>query len=412
MPIGTGKVGLFGGIAIEAGSETFNAPGTFTVPADLKTVYMSGNGSTANAGNPGNPGGDGIGGDGGDAAFFPATYISPNAVSRTENRPCGGGIAASQRTDKGLGTGPPAAPFAPFLNPPGGPGNPGNPGGVTSALGSCWTGGSAGTGGTGGVCGSYGVPGASANYTGVPYTPFETGTGNQPVAVGATSYAGGGGVATGGGGGYIGSRRYGANLPYCCDTIRWSIGGAWAGSGGGGAGTFCDPSSPPAAPNWPGVNGGNAGIFKVNPAVAPNPYRSPSNCTNVGVGNPFGGGLGAGGTFTNTVQGSGSSDRGNVAQNAINKRGGGGGGGGGGYSASTCAPGVPNPCNSLRPVCLLVGYGAGGGGSGSVGNPGSGAGNPGATGTPATYNCVAVSTGCYPVQVGTGGQIIISWNDQ
>lgn len=77
MPIGTGKVGLFGGIAIEAGSETFNAPGTFTVPADLKTVYMSGNGSTANAGNPGNPGGDGIGGDGGDAHFMPSFYLPP-----------------------------------------------------------------------------------------------------------------------------------------------------------------------------------------------------------------------------------------------------------------------------------------------------------------------------------------------
>ena len=130
------------------------------------------------------------------------------------------------------------------------------------------------------------------------------------------------------------------------------------------------------------------------------------------MGNPFGGGLGAGGTFTNTVQSASGSDRGNAAQSAINKRGGGGGGGGGGYSTSTCAPGVPNPCNSPRPVCINVGYGAGGGGSGSVGNPGSGAGNPGATGTPATYNCVAVSTGCYPVQVGTGGQVIISWNDQ
>ena len=41
-----------------------------------------------------------------------------------------------------------------------------------------------------------------------------------------------------------------------------------------------------------------------------------------------------------------------------------------------------------------------------------GAGNPGNPGNPSTFNCVAVSAGCYPVQVGTGGQIIISWNDQ
>jgi hypothetical protein len=39
MPIGTSKVGLFGGKpTVLAGCETFNAPGTFTVPEGLEIV--------------------------------------------------------------------------------------------------------------------------------------------------------------------------------------------------------------------------------------------------------------------------------------------------------------------------------------------------------------------------------------
>ena len=38
MPIGSGKVGLFGGIAVEAGCQTFNAPGTFTVVQGTRAI--------------------------------------------------------------------------------------------------------------------------------------------------------------------------------------------------------------------------------------------------------------------------------------------------------------------------------------------------------------------------------------
>ncbi len=79
MPIGSSKSGLLGaGFAIAAGCQTFNAPGTFTVPSDLKVVTLSGVGSTSNAGNPGNPGAPAPGGAGGNGGTFPPTYIKCN----------------------------------------------------------------------------------------------------------------------------------------------------------------------------------------------------------------------------------------------------------------------------------------------------------------------------------------------
>lgn len=57
MPIGTGKIGLFGGKpTIAAGCETFNTCGTFTVPEGLEIVSVTGVGGAGNPGNPGNPG--------------------------------------------------------------------------------------------------------------------------------------------------------------------------------------------------------------------------------------------------------------------------------------------------------------------------------------------------------------------
>jgi hypothetical protein len=95
-------------------------------------------------------------------------------------------------------------------------------------------------------------------------------------------------------------------------------------------------------------------------------------------------------------------------QNAQIARAGAGGGGGGAGSYREC--GAAN--NSPYVGAGVAGTGGGGGGSGSAGNPGSGAGNPGSSGIPATFNCVSVSEGCYPVQVGASGQVIISWNAQ
>jgi len=59
------------------------------------------------------------------------------------------------------------------------------------------------------------------------------------------------------------------------------------------------------------------------------------------------------------------------------------------------------------------GGGGGGAGRGNAGNAGN-AGNPGtAAPPPATYNCVAVTPGAsYPIVVGAGTQVVISWNAQ
>ena len=396
MPIGTGKVGLFGGIAIEAGSATFNAPGTFTVPAALKTVSLSGNGSTGNAGNPGNPGGDGIGGDGGDAHFMPSFYLPPGSNTRTVTaaNPCSFNYVAVQRAEGGPGSSGGA--YCPFINPPGGPGNPGNTGGATSALGYCWTAGAAGTGGTGGVDGYYGVPGGTGNFHGGPGTPLPQAQNRCPWEMrNANQIApGGAGLASGGSGGGYAWNEFTTNAPYCCQTIRWSLAAARGGGGGGGGGIAPTASS-----------GGNGNISYVNPING-----NPSGCDGGGFGGTTSGGKGGGGSGVAT--GMGSSQILNIAVTgdpAGVARAGAGGGGAGSYAeAYQQAPCINNPA----PASFSTGNGGGGGGSGSVGNPGSGAGNPGSAGTPATFNCVPVTTGCYPVQVGTGGQVIISWNDQ
>ena len=57
MPIGTSKVGLFGGrVPVPAGCETFNAPGTFTAVDGLEIVSATGVGGAGNPGNAGNAG--------------------------------------------------------------------------------------------------------------------------------------------------------------------------------------------------------------------------------------------------------------------------------------------------------------------------------------------------------------------
>lgn len=64
MPAGTPKVSLFGGISIvPGGNQTFNSPGTFTVPVGVTKINLSGKGAAGNAGNPGNPGNSGTAGN-------------------------------------------------------------------------------------------------------------------------------------------------------------------------------------------------------------------------------------------------------------------------------------------------------------------------------------------------------------
>jgi hypothetical protein len=62
MPIGSSKLGVLGAGLVPGGTETFNAPGTFSIPPGVKKVSITGIGGSGNpgttgtAGNPGNPG--------------------------------------------------------------------------------------------------------------------------------------------------------------------------------------------------------------------------------------------------------------------------------------------------------------------------------------------------------------------
>ena len=73
MPIGTSKSGLLGAGVVPGGSETFNSSGTFTAPAGVTTVNLSGYGAPGNAGASGNAGSPGAGGAGGAGGINNAT---------------------------------------------------------------------------------------------------------------------------------------------------------------------------------------------------------------------------------------------------------------------------------------------------------------------------------------------------
>ena len=75
MPTGTTRVTLFGGVSLTpGGTQTFNSPGTFTVPVGISSVTVIGKGGT---GNPGNPGGAGNPGSTGTPSTFNAVPVSP-----------------------------------------------------------------------------------------------------------------------------------------------------------------------------------------------------------------------------------------------------------------------------------------------------------------------------------------------
>ena len=80
MPIGTTKVGLFGGKPfVPAGSETFNSSGTFTAAEGLEIVTVARSGSAGSAGNSGNSGNGGAGGSGGAGGQAPGAGAGANA---------------------------------------------------------------------------------------------------------------------------------------------------------------------------------------------------------------------------------------------------------------------------------------------------------------------------------------------
>jgi hypothetical protein len=51
MPIGSSKLGVLGAGLVPGGTETFNAPGTFSIPPGVKKVSITGRGGTGNPGN-------------------------------------------------------------------------------------------------------------------------------------------------------------------------------------------------------------------------------------------------------------------------------------------------------------------------------------------------------------------------
>lgn len=417
MPAGTPKVALFGGkVLVPAGSTTFNASGTFTVPVGVTKVNITGRGGTGNAGNPGNsgnPGNAGTSGNagnagagaGGGAGGVRSTNNSLQASSSWSWNNCysgkGGGTAASSNLGGNVacpgGTPTPLASLAnnyvaltnqsQFQNNPGQSGASGNSG-------------SAGSAGTVGNPGTGGNPGTAGNpSTGLCRT-FPGGAAGNGGNAGPGGAAGNPGAAgTGGSGGNAGLRGGGGSIYRSSPSVStYTPGAGGSGGNGGGQGT----SGTSSVNSTGGFGGGGAGSCNDGTTRAQgfNPVTSPT------PGGQTSGGIG--GTLQPVSPLPQSRFQGSAAvlqpcfPSAYPRAGGGGGASG----------------------CQGLGGGGGGGGRGNLGNPGGsggaggpapagGAGGSGGLGTPATYNCIAVTPGgSYPISVGPGGQIVVSWNTQ
>jgi len=481
MPIGTSKVGALGGL-VPGGTETFNAPGTFSVPPGVKKVSVTGAGGTGNPGNPGNTGNPGNPGNAGNAGNpgsggsgggghtpcpgagslsinyngGPTLNISPfrNAGGLSGNANPSVGTNLTQRNFNAASAGNTGqngsagnAGSAGNVGQAGTGGNAGNTGQTSSVFGQNYTGGAggnAGNAGTAGVAGTAGAAGQAGN--GGP------GGGASPLAspVGTPGGSNGSGATNAAGGGTGGAGANALPFPVCFPNKLASGGGGGGGgagtSGSGGTGqngirTCGGPPFPGTHRRTPGGVGGTTFNFNT-----PGPLPA-----TLGAG--YGGWAIAAqnATFYNPapfwptfVTGCISNSNCAVGQvkvriplvgsnsfninipcavfNQPNTRPlvyRGGGGGAGGAQQGIYGTNLPDPTN--------VSYGNGGasgggranaanaGGAGGSGGPApaGGAGNPGQTATPATNNCVPVTPGStYPVTVGTGGTITISWNPQ
>jgi hypothetical protein len=416
MPIGSSKLGVLGAGLVPGGTETFNAPGTFSIPPGVKKVSITGKGGSGNpgtSGTAGNSGTPGLGGGGGGGSPAP----SPNCM--LGGRPGGGFFTNFPPNPGGFGglTGEGQAIPGGTVGNSGGTGSSGsggsagsagcagNPGQCSSGLGNNFAGGTggnagnagaAGTGGSGGVGGARGpscpagpspnIPGASGSGGGGPGGASGIGpAGNRNAGGGG---GGGAGVANDGGAGADGtnnvqtlnSGKGGTTSGFCVQFASFDplpqggFSGPTATTGGSTGLRF-------GTPMWAGNALGLRGNPTNNPrdyrcfCQAPNPFpqsfsinNNPQRCTivrtNPAVRSGAGGGLGSEGA----------------------------------------------------PSFRSANGGAAGGGRGNAGNAGGcgGAGGTGVAGTPATFNCVPVTPGCTaPITVGSpGGQIVISWNPQ
>lgn len=357
MAIGSSKIGVLGGGGVPAGSQTFNASGTFTVPSGVSKVNITGVGGSGNAGNPGNSGnpGHGGGGGGGGGAQFVRNYTVPCPESGpyiAQQALATGSAAGRGGWHPQLGYCSQNTAYTGNSGTAGSPGSAGSAGQSSSGLSKTFTGGNAGGAGNAGTAGSGGGGGTQAFTTITHQGP--SWSVHQPKGCGGSIGGGQGGGILAGSGYYDGScyHRHG-------------------GGGGGGAG-HC-----------------NSG----NPAVRTPGFGFQSSGYQGGTAGTTGGGQGGqGGTaFPSLVR---ANDGGQI--NTGNNRAGAGGGGG---SYITSGGGVG-------------GGGGGGGGRGQLGGSG-GTGNPGGAASPASYNCLPVTPGgSYPIVVASGGQVKISWPAQ
>ena len=111
MAIGSSKIGVLGGKPLTpGGSQTFNSPGTFTVPKGISKVTITGFGSAGNPGGSGNPGAGGAGAGGGGAGgiFLGGCYLVGGPSGGNGGRtgcPCGkvGGVGGGAGIKGGSG---------------------------------------------------------------------------------------------------------------------------------------------------------------------------------------------------------------------------------------------------------------------------------------------------------------------
>jgi hypothetical protein len=474
MPIGSSKLGVLGAGLVPGGTETFNAPGTFSIPPGVKKVSVTGIGGTGNpgnsgtAGNPGNPGG-GAGGGGGGGASSPCP--TPGVTS-------GGSGGASPGGGNG-GAGGNQNPPSFFANA-GSPGNagsngnagsagsagsPGNTGCSSSGLGQTFNGGAGGNAGAAGNAGNQGNGGTAGNGgTEMSRSPSFP---NTAVAVGNGGNGGGAGVA---------ANLKGTNPPYTCARngeclpgqrtrfynnsnpclyMEFQYGSPIAASSHGGGGGAGDVNSGTNF-NIPGQKAGNRMVTATsteNPSppsiipapIAPGPYNHPGqpvciiNASLAPLNSPP------------TARPSVAFYTRGVPLRGLGGNPGGGSGGYGkvfGYRSWTSPPVMPMSASASYSSCSIGltysgfsatntragggggggglaidnpcqpnGGGAGGGGGrGNAGNAGGagGAGGSGVAATPSTVNCVPVTPGCTaPITVASpGGQVVISWNPQ
>jgi hypothetical protein len=424
MPIGSSKLGVLGAGLVPGGTETFNAPGTFSIPPGVKKVSITGIGGTGNpgtSGTGGNSGNLGVGGGGGGGGLIGncATILPGGLAYVGINGNFSGATTGAGNT------------------------NPLIPGPTTGANGNPGSTGVGGQAGNVGSCGCAGNPGQCSSGLG---NNFAGGAGGNAGAAGNAGNAGSGGQGGQGGG-------YGNSIPNSP-----SVAGSGGNGGGSGAlGTASIPIPPGQTTGGGGGGGGGAGATNdgfpalTNSVVQTNVVYSPG---------------GTGGATSNyNVTVSPTNDRLNLANptSVPNSTTGGFGGKGPGraVNSNTKLQGarggnsIGSPSN-ISPMCLRFpptgwdspypinsagvnaarsgggggaggiqpnqgascagGHGGGGGGRGNAGNPGGGggAGGCGVAGTPATFNCVPVTPGgTAPITVASpGGQIVISWNPQ